>query len=312
MTSVRLAEERSECSPLRVLSLGAGVQSSTMALMYMQHELEPMPDCAIFADTQQEPAAVYDWLRWLEQRLPFPIHQVTKGDLWASATRVRRTRDGERTYIATAIPAYTLEKIEPPLEEEHEDIDQEYPSPGFAYTEKKGKAQRHCTRDFKINPINAKVRQLLGRKRITKRDGVLAHMLIGISTDEHLRMKPNHYSWIESRWPLIDAGMSRADCLAWMERNGYPAPPRSACTFCPYRSDEQWLALTPAEFDDACLKETELQAAYRLATELDSVPYLHASRQSLRSVKLDPYTRRKMAAEQRNLFNNECEGMCGV
>lgn len=273
---------------IRVISLGAGVQSSTMALMYMQHELKPMPDCAIFADTGHEPAAVYDWLRWLEQRLPFPLYQVSKGDLWASATRVRRTRDGERTYIVTAIPAFTQDGIS------------------------QGKGQRHCTRDFKIKPINAKVRQLLGRKRVTKRHGVLAEMLIGISTDEHLRMKPNHNAWIESKWPLIEAGMSRADCLAWMARNEYPMPPRSACTFCPYRSDEQWLALTPAEFDDACTKETELQAAYRLATELDSVPYLHSSRQPLRSVKLDPMTRRSMAADQMNLFNNECEGMCGV
>lgn len=275
-------------APLRILSLGAGVQSSTMALMYMQHELKPMPDCAIFADTQQEPAAVYDWLRWLEQRLPFPVHHVTKGDLWASATRLKRTRDGERTYLATAIPAYTQE--------------------GLTF----GKAQRHCTRDYKIKPINTKVRQLIGRKRVTRKRGVLAHMLIGISTDEHLRMKPNHHFWIESQWPLIEAGMSRADCLAWMDRNGYPPPPRSACTFCPYRSDEQWLALTPAEFDDACLKEIDLQTAYRLTTELDSVPYFHASRQPLRSVKFDPMTRRSMAADQLNLFNNECEGMCGV
>lgn len=288
MTLARLAEQHTECSPLRVLSLGAGVQSSTMALMYMQHELKPMPDCAIFADTQQEPAAVYDWLRWLEQRLPFPIHQVTKGDLWASATRVRRTKDGLRTYVKTGIPAFTLEGLD------------------------RGIGKRQCTRDFKIDPINAKVRELLGRKKIYKRDGVLAHMLIGISTDEALRMKPSRNPWVESKWPLIDAGMSRADCLAWMERNVYPIPPRSACTFCPYHSDDQWLALTPAEFDDACLKEIDLQAAYRAASAIRSVPYFHESRVPLRQVKFDPMRRRKMAAEQRNLFNNECEGMCGV
>ena len=273
---------------IKVLSLGAGVQSSTMALMYAQHELKPMPDCAIFADTQQEPLAVYDWLRWLETRLPFPIHQVSKGDLWVSATRVRRTRDGKRTYIATAIPAFMVDG------------------------EKAGKGQRHCTRDFKIEPINRKVKDLIGRKRIYPRDGVLAEMLIGISTDEFMRMKPNPKSWIKSKWPLMDAGMSRGDCLAWMERNGYPLPPRSACTFCPYRSDEQWLALTKAEFDDACVKELELQAAYRVASEIRSVPYFHESRIPLRMVTLDALKRRKMAAQQRNLFNNECEGMCGV
>ena len=44
---------------MRVLSLGAGVQSSTVALMIEYGEL-PMVDCAIFADTQNEPKYVYD------------------------------------------------------------------------------------------------------------------------------------------------------------------------------------------------------------------------------------------------------------
>ena len=40
-----------ENKTLRVLSLGAGVQSSTVALMIHHKEL-PMVDCAIFADTK--------------------------------------------------------------------------------------------------------------------------------------------------------------------------------------------------------------------------------------------------------------------
>ena len=57
---------------INVLSLGAGVQSSTMALMAAKGEITPMPDCAIFADTQAEPQSVYDYLDWLEKQLPFP------------------------------------------------------------------------------------------------------------------------------------------------------------------------------------------------------------------------------------------------
>ena len=45
---------------IRVISLGAGVQSTTMALMAAQGEIGPMPDCAIFADTQGEPRKVYE------------------------------------------------------------------------------------------------------------------------------------------------------------------------------------------------------------------------------------------------------------
>lgn len=44
---------------LRIISLGAGVQSTTLALMAAAGEIGPMPDCAIFADTQSEPTAVY-------------------------------------------------------------------------------------------------------------------------------------------------------------------------------------------------------------------------------------------------------------
>ncbi len=63
---------------LRVLSLGAGVQSTTLALMAAHGEIGPMPDCAIFADTGWEPAAVYEHLDWLASGnvLPFPIHRV--------------------------------------------------------------------------------------------------------------------------------------------------------------------------------------------------------------------------------------------
>jgi 3'-phosphoadenosine 5'-phosphosulfate sulfotransferase (PAPS reductase)/FAD synthetase len=63
-----------------IISLGAGVQSSTMALMAKHGEITPMPEFAIFADTQSEPSSVYRWLDWLGQQLPFPIIRVTKGN----------------------------------------------------------------------------------------------------------------------------------------------------------------------------------------------------------------------------------------
>ncbi len=47
---------------MHVISLGAGVQSTTMALMAAHGEIEPMPDAAIFADTGAEPTAVYEHL----------------------------------------------------------------------------------------------------------------------------------------------------------------------------------------------------------------------------------------------------------
>src|SRR5262252_1989601 len=76
---------RSESSNirLRVISLGAGVQSTTMALMAAHGEITPMPDCAIFADTGWEPRRVYEHLQWLMSGnvLPFPVHIVSGGNL---------------------------------------------------------------------------------------------------------------------------------------------------------------------------------------------------------------------------------------
>src|SRR5580765_439703 len=191
---------------LRVISLGAGVQSTTMALMAAHGELDPMPDCSIFADTGGEPAAVYRHLEWLRSPgvLPFEVHVVSNGDLWAAATRVRTRADGQMTYIDTGIPVFLTN----------------------ADGSSSGMGRRQCTREFKIDPIIRKLRSLLERPRISSKE-TLVEMWIGISTDEAMRMKPAREPWIAARWPLIERRLTRSDCLSWMERNGYPRPPKS-------------------------------------------------------------------------------------
>ena len=68
---------------LHVISLGAGVQSTTMALMAAHGEITPMPSAAIFSDTGWEPAGVYNHLKWLMSGnvLPFPVHIVNNGNI---------------------------------------------------------------------------------------------------------------------------------------------------------------------------------------------------------------------------------------
>jgi 3'-phosphoadenosine 5'-phosphosulfate sulfotransferase (PAPS reductase)/FAD synthetase len=53
---------------LRVLSLGAGVQSTTLLLLAAQRHLPPL-DAAIFADTGWEPHAVYEHLDRIDREL---------------------------------------------------------------------------------------------------------------------------------------------------------------------------------------------------------------------------------------------------
>jgi hypothetical protein len=66
---------------------------------------------------------------------------------------------------------------------------------------------------------------------------------MGISQDEISRMKTNPIKYINNVYPLVEKKMRRSDCITWMEDNFYPTPPRSACTFCPFHSNEEWKRL---------------------------------------------------------------------
>ena len=268
---------------LRIISLGAGVQSTTMALMAAHGEIEPMPDCAIFADTGAEPKAVYEHLHWLmsDNVLPFPVYVVSAGNLkdHVAADRPRGK------YLKVDIPAYV-----------------QAPDGSQALI------NRSCTRDFKIVPIRRKVRDLLGLNGKRSPKEPICEQWIGISIDEASRMKPSREPWQQMRWPLIEKSMSRGDCLRWMERNDYPRPPKSSCTFCPFHSDRQWRDLTPEEFSEAVEIDRRLRSRPPNAYRTKGVLFLHRSCKPLAEVDFSTAEERG----QLNLFNNECEGMCGV
>jgi 3'-phosphoadenosine 5'-phosphosulfate sulfotransferase (PAPS reductase)/FAD synthetase len=69
---------------LRVLSLGAGVQSTSLLLLAAEGGL-PALDAAIFADTGWEPRAVYEHLDRLEREVArpagIPILRVSSGNI---------------------------------------------------------------------------------------------------------------------------------------------------------------------------------------------------------------------------------------
>lgn len=265
---------------LSIISLGAGVQSTTMALMAAHGEITPMPDCAIFADTGWEPAAVYNHLRWIMSGnvLPFPVHIVSAGNI---RENIVNGANGNRW---ASIPAFADSPEGP------------------------GPIRRQCTKDYKVTPIRRKVRELLGivGKRSPK-DPVVTQW-IGISLDEAIRMKPSGEEWQRNRWPLIEHSMTRRDCLRWLERNGYPEPPKSACIGCPFHSDRKWRDMRdndPASWSDA----VEIDALIRMGMRnMKNALYLHRSLKPLDEVDLSTLEDHG----QLNLFLNECEGMCGV
>lgn len=268
----------------RVLSLGVGVQSSTLALMIARGHV-PMVDVALFADTGDEPQEVYEYYDYLIPLLPFKVHIVRAGRLSVVSTTLRTSKLSGNTYLQSSIPAFIRNA-----------------------SGKRGMGVRQCTRNHKIDPINRWIRKAAGVKRGTKSPVVTT--LIGISLDEVIRMKPSQQPWIKNEWPLVDLHMTRQDCLNWMSDHGYKEPPRSACVFCPYKSDREWQRLKigdPRAFFEAQAYEAVLQKAYAKSTALTGTPFLHNSMVTLGEVDFTVSTKNQVDA-----FNNECEGMCGV
>lgn len=263
-----------------IVSLGAGVQSSTMVLMAARGEIEPMPTAAIFADTQAEPASVYTWLDWLEKQLPFPVYRVSAGDLQAQELTVRISKKGNPWRDGT-IPVFT---------------------------EGGGLLQRRCTSDFKVAPIHRKIKELCEVKRGSK--DVSCIQWIGISVDEVYRVKEAREPFVKNRWPLIEKKMNRQDCFRWMEERGFPKPPRSACVFCPYHSNSEWERLRtqePEEFQRAVKFESDLQKVVEEGKTGANKPWLHHSMTPLGSIDFAESKQGRLGG-----FGNECEGMCGV
>ena len=156
----------------RILSLGAGVQSSTMALMADQGAFGDKPDAAIFADTGWEPRPRIDHLNYLKSKLSFPVHICKAGNLHDDI--LRATDNGK----FVSVPFFTLNE-----------------------KGKKGMGRRQCTREYKITPIAAKIRELLGMKKYARfPKGEHVETWVGISTDEVFRVKESRFWWQKNRW----------------------------------------------------------------------------------------------------------------
>ena len=222
----------------RVLSLGAGTQSTVLALMAEQgYDGIPRPDFAIFADTGWEPPAVYEHLEWLKSQLSYEVVTVSSGNIKDNV--LAGTNPEGRTFLD--LPTYLTE-------------------PDGAHSV----GARQCTRHYKLTPIFRELRKRLGLadgKRAPK--DVQVEMLLGISADETARQKPSREEWITNRWPLIEQGYSRAQLFQWFaERYPDRELPRSACIGCPYHSDSEWKYLQendPISFSEAVFVDRALR-----------------------------------------------------
>lgn len=258
------------------MSLGAGEQSTALTLMAAEGIVKDC-DGAVFADTGWEPDAVYEHLERLTLHLAaygMPVHRVSKGNIRDDALD-----EGHRF---ASMPLYTKDA-----------------------SGKVGKLRRQCTREYKVDEVHRKVRGLLGERR--PRPGS-AETWVGISTDEAHRMKPTHKLYVVNRWPLIELGMSRADCARFNASRGFPDVPKSACVGCPFTDRSRWRDMKlnrPEEFADAVEFERDVRRSPRFLA--DDVYLTRAA------VPLDEVDfRSEEDAGQMSMFDEECYGMCGV
>ena len=270
---------------MRVLSLGAGVQSTVLALMADRGEygLEK-PDLAIFADTGWEPPAVYEHLEWLEKQLSFEVVRVSAGNIRDNILE-GMAPDGHRFL---GIPVFTINP-----------------------DRSKGRLVRQCTSDYKVEPIHAHLRDRLGiqqGRRAPKHIGV--EMWLGISIDEAMRQKESRFEWVTHRYPLVEHEFSRAQLLRWFEER-YPGRilPRSACIGCPFHSDSSWKDMQqkdPESFSEAVHVDWVLRNSPITRGAVAGEAYLHASRVPLDQVDFSE------ATGYADLMAEECEGLCGI
>ena len=219
-----------------VLSLGAGIQSTALALLLDQEALAgcPKPQWAIFADTRAEPPHVYETLDWLQERLSYPVVRTTWNDLakntWKAITGMPVPERGHHQPGYIDVPVFS----------------------------EAGIGRRQCTGSYKIKPIKQEIRRLAE----SAPPKLTATQYLGISTNETRRAKPAREAWITNRFPLIEHGFTRMDCALWLDRHhqGHPVR-RSACYFCPYHTAAEWreiAELYPNLYADALAMDRQM------------------------------------------------------
>lgn len=277
----------SDKKDIRVLSLGGGVQSS---YLYLTEEY----DCAIFADTQEEPGAVYSHLGWLARQNRARIIFRSIGKLGDHLINGRNSTGGR----FVSIPAFTIGE-----------------------DGKEAILRRQCSKEYKSEVVYKAIREVvLGlkpRRRVPKNVQII--LSFGISVEEarratRIKNRLKQYPWITPRFPLLEQFIGRTDCMRWLRTHVPHETPRSACIFCPYHSDSEWLRIKredPKGWDRAVEIDRALrQPGTVINRNIDNPLFLHRSLIPIEEVNFEM----RIAARLNEipLFSQECEGMCGV
>jgi hypothetical protein len=208
----------------------------------------------------------------------------------------------------------------------------------------KGRIKRECTGKYKIEPIERKIRELLGAKirdvtckyctgtgiRVAPWDteagegrcsvcrgtgtrrlvgpapkGSKVTHWIGFSTDEIDRATTVGFrSHTTPAYPLMDLGMTRADCEELIRKHGLK-PVKSACVGCPFHGNAYWRHLRdnqPEDWADAVEFDRQLREETEGAN-LRGQRYLHISCLPLDQAPLGKPSRAELTSAQGNLLD---------
>jgi hypothetical protein len=267
---------------MNILSLGLGVQSSTLYFMSHFGIIDPI-DYAVFADPGAESEETKKFLEWILQwqfdNDAAPIIVADQKNLLKDILTAKNSTKNR----FVSIPMFT--------KNENGQI---------------GMLRRQCTNEYKLEVVDQAIRELYGLKKYAR--NLPTNVLIGISLDEIERMKISREKWKTLIYPLIKMRMTRMDCEKYLRDNKLPLPPKSACIFCPFQSDSRWIDKKenfPEEWD-LCIK---IDKIIRNSTKkgIKSPAFLHPSGKPLDKVDFKNEKQYKIF----QTFKNECEGMCG-
>jgi 3'-phosphoadenosine 5'-phosphosulfate sulfotransferase (PAPS reductase)/FAD synthetase len=272
----------SEAPRLRVLSLGAGVQSTTLFLLAAEGRL-PRLDAAVFADTGWEPTAVYRHLERLERVVArpagIPVIRTGGGNIRADAL--------DPMHRFASMPLFVR-------------------NPDGTV----GMIRRQCTDEYKLKKIKREVRALLGYPTGRVPSGVFAEQWVGISRDEFTRAKDSGIRYAHNRHPLLELDWTRADCLRFLARRGWQSTPKSACIGCPFHSNAQWREMRdhqPEEWADAVAFDYAIRdgnvRGLTTGSPLLGKAYLHRSCLPLDRAPIDKVTTHEWGQRQGSLLD---------
>ena len=211
---------------MKILSCGAGMQSSALHLMSCENALAkirgeppvwpqvPIYDISIFCDLGFEPP-------WVKKQVEFLANAghscgvplvILDSPLYTDFME----NFGERRTIS--IPWWTIK------EDGH-----------------KSKMPRNCTIDYKVELISKYVRwELLGYKkgqRLREEDKKAHEMHMGFSAEESRRCKESPNPMFVNNFPLVEMGLTRADNFAYIKDVWGLETKASACSFCPFHKN---------------------------------------------------------------------------